>query len=57
MLQDFYLLLFLYVRSIKEKEQGLSGLARKHDTVKRHFYPQAVDDARFRMPSVRRLNY
>jgi hypothetical protein len=32
MLQDFYLLLFLYVRSIKEKEQGLSGLARKHDT-------------------------
>jgi hypothetical protein len=32
MLQDFYLLLFLYVHSIKEKEQGLSGLARKHDS-------------------------
>jgi hypothetical protein len=43
MLQDFYLLLFLYVRSIKEKEQGLSGLARKHDTVKRHVYPQTVE--------------
>jgi hypothetical protein len=43
MLQDLYVLLFLYVRSIKEKEQGLSGLARKHDTVKRHFYPQTVE--------------